>query len=46
MSLFFKKYVEILEGKDVMSTTYSQMVQEKDKVRKQRGDKMVMNGES
>lgn len=36
MSLFFRKYVEILEGKDAMSVTYSQMVQEKDKVRKQR----------
>ena len=34
MSLFFRKYVEILKGKDVMSVTYSQMVQEKNKVRK------------
>lgn len=29
--IVFKKYVEILEGKDVMSVTYSQMVQEKTK---------------
>ena len=33
MSLLFRKYVEILEGKDVMSVTYSRMVQEKNRER-------------